>query len=281
MQGIALHAGTAVAVRLLPAPADAGIAFVRVDGQRRSRPIPASHANVVGTAMQTVLAGPDGATVATVEHLLAALSSCGVDNATVEVDGPELPIGDGSAAAFVDLIDRAGTLAQEAPRRLLRVRRPVRVEDGRRWVEAIPGEGFTVSCRVVHDGPPIGVQEAACTLDEASFRRDLAGARTYGFLAELDGLKARGLAHGASLDNAVVIDGGRVLNPGGLRHADEFVRHKLVDLVGDLALAGVRIEGRVRSEQGGHTLNLRLLRALFADPAAFSVEAAAPAAAAQ
>lgn len=275
MEGIALHAGTASAIRLLPASPDAGIAFVRIDVAGGAHPIAARFGNVVGTTMQTKLAGPDGAAVGTVEHLMAALSGCGIDNATVEVNGPEIPIGDGSAAPFVELIDWAGIAEQDALRTRLRILRPVRVEDGQRWIEATPGEGLHVACRIAHDGPPIGVQEAAFALDEATFRSHLARARTYGFLRDLDGLKARGLARGASLDNAVVIDGERIANRGGLRYADEFVRHKLLDLIGDLALAGLRIEGSVRSEQGGHALNLRFLQALFADREAWRVEPAA------
>ena len=268
--GTGLHSGRRARLMLRPAPAGHGIVFRRTD---LGRDIPARFDHVADLRLATTLAlpGDSAARVGTVEHLLAALAGLGIDNALVEVDGPELPILDGSAAPFVFLIDCAGIAAQDAPRRVLRVRRPVRVSDGEGYVELRPGAGPGLDMRLSIDfaAPAIGRQAISLLLSPESFRADLAAARTFALAGEIDQLRAAGLAQGGSLDNAVVVDGEKVLNPGGLRMDGEFVRHKLLDAVGDLALAGVALEGRFIDHRSGHALNNRLLHALFANRAAW------------
>jgi UDP-3-O-[3-hydroxymyristoyl] N-acetylglucosamine deacetylase len=211
---------------------------------------------------------------------MAAFAGCGVDNATVTVDGPELPILDGSAAPFVFLIDCAGVVEQAAPRPEIEILRPVRVEDGTAFAELRPGlGGFVMAMAIEFAAAAIGRQALALPLDDGAFRRDLAAARTFTDAAVVEQLRAAGLARGGSLDNAVVVEDARVLNPEGLRMPDEFVRHKLVDAVGDLALAGARLRGRFIGHRSGHTLNNRLLRALFADRSAWRLAATDSAAA--
>jgi UDP-3-O-[3-hydroxymyristoyl] N-acetylglucosamine deacetylase len=260
--GVALHSGEDVAIALHPAPVDTGIVFRRVD--RGGSEIPASWRHVVDAPMCTALTDAHGNRVATIEHLLAAFSGCGIDNAVVEVDGPELPVMDGSASPFVFLIDCAGAVLQDAPRRSIRVLKPVEVTDGNRATRLLPGEGFTVTVEIDYPTPPILRQRFTVTLDR--FRDEVARARTYGFLHEVESLHAAGLARGASLLNAVVVSGETVVNEDGLRYADEFVRHKALDAFGDLYLAGARIIGRFEGVRSGHRMNHRLLTALFAAP---------------
>jgi len=225
---------------------------------------------VVDTRLCTVLgheANPS-ARVGTVEHLMAALAGSGIDNVLVEVDGPELPILDGSANPYLFLIDCAGRAEQDAPRRTLEVRRTVRVADGAAWAELRPlaTRGFEMAMSIDFAAAAIGSQALSLRLTPDSFRREIAPARTFAMAADVERLRESGLARGGSLDNAVVVDGAKVLNPAGLRRPDEFVRHKLLDAVGDLALAGAAIQGRFVGSRSGHTLNNKLLRALFAEP---------------
>ncbi len=268
--GVGLHCGHPIGLRIHPAPADTGVRLRRTDIPAAA-PIQANWANVRETPLCTTLA--DGTTqIATVEHLLAALAAMGVDNAEVEVHGPEVPIMDGSAAPFV-LIECAGRAPQPAARRAIRIRKPVTVHDSaptRTATLAPCPEGLTLDVAIAFDSPAIGHQARTARLDSHTFKRDLARARTFGFLAEVDQLRAAGLALGGSLDNAVVIDDDRVLNTDGLRYPDEFVRHKMLDSVGDLFLAGAPILGRYTGRRTGHALNRRLLAALFADPDAWS-----------
>lgn len=275
--GVGLHSGAAITMRMYPAEPDTGIRLRRTD-LPGAPSLPARWTHARQTPLCTTLAD-DTAHVATVEHLLAALAGTGVDNALVEVDGPEVPIMDGSAAPFVFLIECAGMAAQPAPRRAIRIDKPVAVSapaEGRRAALVPADRGLSLDVAIAFDTPAIGCQARALALDPATFKRDLARARTFGFLAEVDQLRAAGLALGGSLDNAVVIDGDRVLNDGGLRYPDEFVRHKILDTVGDLSLAGAPIVGRFTGRCTGHALNQRLLAALFADPAAWSWTDAAP-----
>ncbi len=269
--GVGLHCGDPIAVRMHPAPADTGVRLRRADVPN-APPIQANWANVRETPLCTTLA--DGVTqIATVEHLLAALAAMGVDNADVEVHGPEVPIMDGSAAPFVFLIECAGRAPQQAARRAIRIEKPVTVHDTAqdRSAALAPGSnGLTLDVTIAFNSPAIGQQARTARLDAHTFKRDLARARTFGFLAEVDQLRAVGLALGGSLDNAVVIDDDRVLNTEGLRYPDEFVRHKMLDSVGDLFLAGAPIMGRYTGRRTGHALNRRLLAALFADPEAWS-----------
>ena len=267
--GVGLHTGRRINLELCPAPPDHGIVFRRAD---LGRDIPARFDRVVDTRLCTALAHESWASarVGTVEHLMAALSGLGVDNVLVELDGPELPALDGSAAQFVFLIDCAGIIAQPAPRRRVVVRRTVRVSDGEAYAELHPGgDGLTLFGTIDFADPAIGRQALSLHLTPVGFRRELASARTFTLMQDVAQLRAAGLAQGGSLANAVVVDAGRVLNPEGLRKPDEFVRHKLLDAVGDLALAGAPIDGRFVGHRSGHTLHNRLLRALFADAAAW------------
>ena len=265
--GVGLHTGRRIALEFQPAPAGSGISFRRTD---IGATIPALYDAVVDTRLCTVVGAGD-ARVGTVEHVMAALSACGVDNAVVTLDGPEVPVLDGSAAPFVFLIGCAGVVAQDAAARCIEVRKTVRVSDGPAFVELrpAPSPGLDLAVSIDFAASVIGRQSLAISLTQASFG-ELAYARTFAMAEDIAGLQAAGLALGGSLDNAVVVDGGRVLNPAGLRMSDEFVRHKVLDVVGDLALAPGRLRGRVVAHRPGHRLNNRLLRALMADRDAWS-----------
>jgi UDP-3-O-[3-hydroxymyristoyl] N-acetylglucosamine deacetylase len=271
--GVGLHTGQRVTLSFQPAPADHGIVFRRTD---LGIDVPARFDRVIDTRLCTVL-GQDGLSVGTVEHVMAALAGCGIDNAVVELDGPEPPIFDGSAAQFVFLLDCAGKVVQDAPRPVIEILRPVRVSDGDGFAELRPGTtGLDMALSIDFTAVAIGRQALSLRLTPQSFRHELARARTFTLAEEIDQLRATGLAQGGSLDNAVVVDQARVLNPAGLRVPDEFVRHKLLDAVGDLALAGASLRGRFIAHRSGHTLNNRLLRALFADRAAWREVEPAP-----
>jgi len=268
--GVGIHSGRRVNLTLKPAPANSGIRFRRTDLDAE---VAARFDRVVDTRLCTVLA-PEGrpeARIGTVEHLMAALSAAGIDNALVELDGPEVPILDGSAAPFLFLISCAGVVAQDASRRGIRVLRPVSLADGHASVELRPADVQALEAEIEIDFPAtaIGAQRAAASLAGDAFRRRIAQARTFAMAEEIARLRAAGLARGGSLANAVVVDGDKVLNPGGLRLPDEFAAHKLLDVVGDLALAGAPILGHFTGRRSGHALNNRLLRALFADPRAW------------
>jgi len=274
--GVGLHGGKPARMAIRPAPAGAGVWFCRVDVSDRDQMIPARYDAVSDTRLCTVLANPAGVSVSTVEHVMAALAGCGVDNALIDIDGPEIPIMDGSAQVFVDAIQTAGLAFTDTPRRALRILSPVMVERGDARAELHPADAFAMDFSIAFDDAAIGRQRHAMTLDADGFARDLADCRTFTRLAEIEQLRAHGLALGGSLDNAVVVDGARVLNPGGLRRPDEFVRHKMLDAVGDLALAGAPIIGRYVGVKAGHALTNTLLRALFARPDAWRWEPAAP-----
>jgi UDP-3-O-[3-hydroxymyristoyl] N-acetylglucosamine deacetylase len=269
--GVGLHSGLKTRLALSPAEPGSGIRFRRTD---LGVEIPARHDAVVDTRLSTTL-GAGGATIATVEHVLAALAGAGVDDALVEVDGPEVPILDGSAEPFLFLIRCAGTADTALPRTTLEVLKTVRVEEGDAFAELAPSAlpGFEASMTIEFPDAAIGRQSLSLRVTEETFRTRLADARTFTTAAEVARSRAAGLAKGGSLQNAVVVDGPLVLNPGGLRHADEFVRHKLLDAVGDLSLAGAPIRGRFTGHRSGHALNNRLLRALLADPTAWRMTA--------
>ncbi len=261
--GVGLHTGRKVSLTLAPAPAGTGIVFHRSD---LGIDLPARFDLVVDTRMCTVL-GSGEARIGTIEHLMAAFAGTGVTNARVSVDSAELPILDGSAANFVFLIDCAGVVMQDEAAPAIEVLRTVRVEQGDSFCELRPAPrgGLDMAVSIAFDAAAIGRQAMSMTLSTDGFRSEVARARTFTMASEVAYLQANGLALGGSLDNAVVVDGAQVLNPGGLRMSDEFVRHKLLDAVGDLALAGAAIRGRFVAHRGGHALNNRLLRALFAD----------------
>ena len=269
--GTGVHTNAPVRIVLHPSDANSGIVFLRTGlPGYRDRLIEAKWSKVSMTELCTVIGEPSDATVATVEHLLAALCGLGVDNVLVEIDGPEVPIMDGSAADFVEAIDQAGIIQLAAPRRYVKILKPVRVERGRAFSELYPAErGFRLDVEIDFDARVIGRQKKVIDLDSDSFRRDLSRARTFGFVHQVEELWKKGFALGSSLENSVALDGERVLNPEGLRYSDEFVRHKALDALGDLALAGAPIIGSYRSFCGGHKMNVAVLEALFSDRTAF------------
>jgi UDP-3-O-[3-hydroxymyristoyl] N-acetylglucosamine deacetylase len=273
--GVGLHTGLCVRVSIRPAPAGTGVVFVRTDVEGDGR-VPALAANVVNTRLSTVVANASGVKVATIEHLMAALSALAIDNAVIELDGPETPIMDGSAEPFVQLIDRAGRRRQEAPRTYLEVTAPVEAVEGDKRASLSPAPRLEMAFEIAFESAAVGRQRIDLALDEAAFRAELADARTFGFLHEVEALRAAGLALGGSLDNAVIVDGDRILNPEGLRRPDEFVRHKAQDAVGDLYLLGRPVIGRFEGRYAGHGLNNALARSLLAQPDAWRLRAYRP-----
>ncbi len=267
--GVGLHSGAAVHVSVHPAPVGAGLQFARVD-LPGSPTVPAHCTWVSDTQMATTLArGP--ARVSTGEHLLAALTALGIDNARIEVDGPEIPILDGSARDWLTLLEQAGSTTQgERPLTIL-VRRRVEVSNGDRHVRLVPAPALEIDATIEFPHPAIGRQRLALTLTADSFRDEVAWARTFGFLDQVEWLRSRGLARGGTLDNAVVYDTERMVNPEGARAADEPVRHKVLDLVGDVALLGGRLVGRLEAVRPGHGMTLALMQALLADPDAYEI----------
>jgi UDP-3-O-[3-hydroxymyristoyl] N-acetylglucosamine deacetylase len=263
-----VHSGERARISIRPAPAGSGIVFVRTDLERDNR-VPVSAEAVTQTRLCTVIANEAGVTVATIEHLMAALAALEVDNAVIEVDGPEVPIMDGSALPFVQLLDRAGRRRQEAERRFIEILQPVEVIDGDKTVRLTPADRFEMAFEIAFPTKAIGRQRVDLHVTEESFRRELADCRTFGFLSEVQALREAGLARGGSLENAVVIDGDRILNPEGLRRPDEFVRHKALDAVGDLYVLGAPLLGRFEGIYAGHALNNLLCRALLAQPRAW------------
>jgi UDP-3-O-[3-hydroxymyristoyl] N-acetylglucosamine deacetylase len=269
--GIGLHTGRPVTLVLRPAAAGAGVLFVRTDLPGQTR-FPARDEWVVDTTLATTL-GKGDARLSTIEHLLAALAGQGVDNCSVEVDGPELPIMDGSAAPFVYLIELAGLRPQRRMRRRLVIRRPIEVRDGNRSVRVIPSRDFKISVAIDYPHVSIGQQELRdLKVGPASFAREIAPARTFGFLRDVQKLQAHGLALGGSLANAIVLDDESVLNREGLRFRDEFARHKALDLIGDLALLGLPLQGHVKAVCSGHALHRALVAEIRANPSCWTLE---------
>jgi UDP-3-O-[3-hydroxymyristoyl] N-acetylglucosamine deacetylase len=270
--GIGVHTGLPATFTILPAEADTGIVFVRC-GQlgEPDREIRADFRAVTATEFATVLGDADGPLCSTAEHALAALSGLGIDNAVIEIDGAEVPIMDGSAAAFVSAIDEAGVTTLPVPRRYIRILKPVRVAGvGGAFGELRPySHGFRIELDIDFDHPLIGRQGVALDIEPATFRQQLARARTFGFMRDVAKLWSAGYALGASFENTLVINENRLLNPEGLRYPDEFARHKALDAIGDLALAGAPLLGVYRSVRGGHKLNHAVLSALMADPSAW------------
>lgn len=272
LSGVGVHSGKPVSVHFIPADPDTGIVFSRVDDDGFAVELRALVAEIGATDLCTVLGDPSDVHVATVEHLLAALSFIGIDNVLIEIDGNEVPILDGSAASFVEAFDQAGIRTQAVKRRYIRIVKPVRIDSGASWAEFRPYDGTRFEIEIDFDSPVIGRQFYAADITPQTFRREISRARTFGFMKDVERLWAAGYALGSSLENSVVIgDDDRVINMEGLRYPNEFVRHKMLDAMGDLALAGARFIGCFRSYRGGHRLNAAALRRLLSDRSAFEI----------
>lgn len=270
--GTGLHSGADVKFTIRPATANTGVIFVRTDVENPEEAvIPALFGQVCQVTFCTTIGNQFGHTVGTIEHLMAALAGMGVDNAIIEIDGAEVPVLDGSSCEFVRLIENVGLQDLPELRRMLRITKPIRVEDGDKFCELMPDDESVYEAQIDFDNPVIGTQKGEFVLSGDNFRDQICNARTFGMLQDVQAMHAAGLALGGSLDNAVVIDGDRVLNDEGLRFSDEFIRHKILDAVGDLYLAGVRILGRYNAHKSGHALHYKLLSALFSNDDAFEI----------
>jgi UDP-3-O-[3-hydroxymyristoyl] N-acetylglucosamine deacetylase len=272
-RGVALHSGRRVSMNLVPAPPETGIIFRRTDIGVEIRAV---WENVVESMRCTNLSDGAGTLVGTIEHLMAALAGVAIDNLIVELDGPEVPIMDGSAAPFVFLIECAGVAEQDVPRHAIKVLKPISIVEDGAMAALYPDPSFSMSFEIDYDNPLVRRQKMSMALDSDSFKSELSRARTFGFLNEVDRLRAAGLARGGSLDNVIVVDGDQVLNREGLRYEDEFVRHKLLDALGDLYLAGAPVVGRFCGVRSGHSHNRQLLAALFANDEAWEYAVPAP-----
>jgi UDP-3-O-[3-hydroxymyristoyl] N-acetylglucosamine deacetylase len=269
LSGIGVHSGEAATLTFAPADAGSGIVFVRPEGE-----VKAVVASVSDARLGTTLTGPAGAHVLTIEHVMAAIYGLGIDNVRVELSGPEAPIMDGSSLAHARALIEAGRMGQPKPRRRLLVLEPVAVEDGDKWAELLPAEGFdglSLDVAIAFDDPAIGRQQLALDVTPETFTAEIAPARTFGFLRDLEPLRASGRALGSSYDNTVVVNDGRVLNAEGLRFEDEFVRHKMLDAIGDLALLGAPLVGRFRAFKPGHAMSAALMRTLLERTDAWSL----------
>ena len=270
--GVGLHSGKPVRMTLRPASADYGIWFRRTDVLDRDPLVPAIWNAVTPSRLCTVVENASGVSVSTIEHIMAALAGCAVHNLLIEIDGPEVPILDGSAEPFVAAILARGLREQAADVRAIRVLKPVEVREGEAVARLEPSDMLEIDFRIDFDDAAIGRQERRLNMSNGAFVRELSDCRTFCRQADVDAMHARGLALGGTLENAVVFDGDRILSPGGLRRADEPVRHKMLDALGDLALAGGPLLGRYTGERAGHAMTNKLLRALFADPEAYRIE---------
>lgn len=272
MAGVGVHTGKRTRLSIRPAAPGHGIVFVRTDIKDRDNRVPVSAEAVIKTQLGTVIANAAGTEVSTIEHLMSAFCILGVDNVLVELDGPEVPIMDGSALPFVQLLDRAGFRRQEAPQRYIEILEPIMVDEGDGKTAALlPCDRFEMFFEIEFPGTPIGTQSVDVVMDEETYRREIMSARTFGFAHEVEHLRSIGLARGGSLENAVVIDGDRILNPEGLRFADEFVRHKALDAVGDLYVLGMPLLARFEGRKAGHSINNLLVRELLARPTAWRI----------
>lgn len=278
LQGIGVHSGAPAGICLRPSSANSGIVFLRKGaGDAPAQLIHAKHTKVSATELCTVIGDRGAASVATIEHLMSACSGLGLDNVLVEIDGPEMPIMDGSAAEFVAAIESVGLVLLGATRRYLKILQPVRIENGRAFAELLPFDGgFRLDVEIDFETAVIGRQRKVFDLEPQAYASEISRARTFGFMRDVEQLWKAGFALGASLDNTVAIGDDKVINPEGLRYADEFVRHKVLDAVGDLALAGYPILGEFRSYCGGHRMNVKILEALFADRANYAIVEAEP-----
>jgi UDP-3-O-[3-hydroxymyristoyl] N-acetylglucosamine deacetylase len=274
--GVGVHTGDRVRLAVRPAPVGTGIVFVRTDITDRDNRIPVSGEAVVDARLNTMIENAAGVRLSTIEHLMAAFAALGVSNAVVEVDGPELPILDGSALQFVQLLDRAGFRKQEAPVEYIEILEPIRVQEGDKSAVLLPCDRYEMRFEIDFPTPVIGNQVVDFVVDEKTFRDEIMAARTFGFAHEVEALRKAGLARGGSLENAVVIDGDQILNPGGLRMEREFVKHKALDAIGDLYVLGAPLLGRYEGVKAGHAINNLLVRELLANPQAWRVVTRVP-----
>lgn len=265
LQDVGLHSGRQITMHLIPAPADHGIVFVRTDLKDGENVIPALWDRVADTQLCTVIANAHGASVGTIEHLMSALRGCNIDNLRVEIDGAEVPAVDGSAMPFVNAIEEAGVKTQDTAKRYIRVLKEVSVEKDGKKVTLTPDEACVFAGEIQFDHEKIGYQRFETQLVNGNFKHDIAEARTFGFLHEAEYLRSKGLGLGGSLDNAIILDTEKVMNPKGLRFQNEFIRHKLLDAIGDLYLAGAPILGLYDGTKAGHEMNNKILHELFSD----------------
>ncbi|MCT8161025.1 UDP-3-O-acyl-N-acetylglucosamine deacetylase [Pseudoruegeria sp. SHC-113] len=269
-KGVGLHSGAPVRMTVHPASAEYGIWFRRTDLDFEPM-IPALWDAVGEARLCTRIDGPSGASVQTIEHIMAALAGCGIQNALIEIDGPEVPVMDGSSAHFVQALLAAGVRKLDAPVRAIRVLKPVEYREGEAFARLEPSETFLIDFHIDFEDAAIGRQDKVLNMANGAFVRELSDSRTFCRQSDIEVMRANGLALGGSLENAVVVDGAEVLTPGGLRHKDEAVRHKMLDALGDLALAGAPLLGRYVGHRAGHMMTNQLLRKLFADPTAFEM----------
>ncbi|MEA3466584.1 MAG: UDP-3-O-acyl-N-acetylglucosamine deacetylase [Thermodesulfobacteriota bacterium] len=269
ISGIGLHTGNNITMKLRPASAGTGIIFHRTDGDN-TRSIEAISYNVINTQLATVI-GKGNLSVSTVEHFMAALTACHIDNLHIHIDGPEIPIMDGSAAPFIDLLQKTGVSRLNRSRKLLVINKPITLIEGEKRVSIIPSRFFKISFDLSFDHPCIRQQHKSVNLTPESLCREVASARTFGFMKDVKHLKSIGLARGGSLENAVVIDEDRILNPEGLRYSDEFVRHKILDTIGDFSLIGFSILGHIKSYKAGHDINHKMVEQILATPDSYRI----------
>lgn len=268
---IGLHSGKPVHMVMRAAPIDHGVKFKRTDMEEGANIIPALYDHVADTRLCTLIGNENGARVGTIEHLMAAIRACDIDNVLIEIDAAEVPIMDGSSIQFIEAIEKAGLQTQAAPRKAIKILKEVRVVEGDKDVSLSPSDAPIYAGKIDFPHPSVGIQEYEFELTQQNFKNDVANCRTFGFLKDVEMMRAAGLALGGSLDNAVVVDDNGVMNPDGLRRPDEFVRHKLLDAVGDLHCAGLPILGAYYGIKGGHDMNNKLLRALFQSPDSFEI----------
>ncbi len=269
--GIGVHSGNPASITLHPSPPNSGIVFVRTDILSRNNQIVANYSAVSKTRLGTTIQNEDKVEVATIEHLMAALWGCGIDNVMIEIDGDEIPIMDGSSEPFIFMIECAGTVEQSAHRQYIKILKELVIKDGEAKTVVTPSDKFDVDIAIQFDNKAIASQHYSFSDHDNSFKYNIARARTFGFEHEGDLLKKLGLAKGASLDNAVVLRGEKILNAEGLRYEDEFVRHKLLDLIGDLYLAGHPFKCHIESFRPGHTINNKVLHTIFSDNSAWQL----------
>ncbi|OQY20493.1 MAG: UDP-3-O-[3-hydroxymyristoyl] N-acetylglucosamine deacetylase [Desulfobacteraceae bacterium 4572_35.1] len=264
ISGIGLHTGNNITMRLHPAPANTGVIFHKTDGEH-TQSIKATSANVVDTKMATVI-GANNVSVSTIEHFMAALTACHIDNLHVYIDGPEVPIMDGSAAPFINLLQKTGVSRLNTSRKMLVINKPIKLVEGDKQISIIPSRFFKISFSLSFNHPCVREQHRSVNLTPESLRQEVASARTFGFYEEVEYLKSIGLARGGSLQNAVVIGKDKIINPEGLRYHDEFVRHKILDTIGDFSLLGYNILGHIKSDKSGHDLNHKMVEKILATP---------------